>query len=238
MTRAEKRITFLDTPGHEAFSVMRARGAKLTDIAIIVVAADEGMKPQTIESINHAKAAEIPMIIAVNKMDKPGANLDLIRGQLAEQGLQPEDWGGDTVVVPVSAHTGLGIEDLLDMILLQAEILDLRANPDRAAVATVIEAHLDQKLGSVATILINTGTIHKGDTIVCAGASGKVRTLKDYKGRNIDSALPGVPVQITGLSGVVEGGDILQSVSSAELATNRAKEYNLAKNKKSIHAFE
>ena len=160
---------------------MRARGAKLTDIAIIVIAADEGMKPQTIESISHAKAAEIPMIIAVNKMDKPGANLDLIRGQLAEQGLQPEDWGGDTVVVPVSAHTGLGIEDLLDMILLQAEMLDLRANPDRAAVATVIEAHLDQKLGSVATLLVNTGTIHKGDIIVCAGASGKVRTLKDYK---------------------------------------------------------
>lgn len=129
--RADKRITFLDTPGHEAFSVMRARGAKLTDIAIIVIAADEGMKPQTIESINHAKAAEIPMIIAVNKMDKPGANLDLIRGQLAEQSLQVEEWGGSTIMVPVSAHTGLGIEDLLDMILLQAELLELKANPER-----------------------------------------------------------------------------------------------------------
>ena len=160
---------------------MRARGAKLTDIAIIVIAADEGMKPQTIESISHAKAADIPMIIAINKMDKPGANLDLIRGQLAEQGLQPEEWGGSTVIVPVSAHTGLGIEDLLDMILLQAEMLDLKANPDRPGVATVIEAHLDQKLGAVATLLINTGVIHKGDTIVCAGAFGKVRTLKDYK---------------------------------------------------------
>lgn len=159
--RGDKRITFLDTPGHEAFTIMRARGAKLTDIAVIVIAADEGMKPQTIESINHAKAAEVPMIIAVNKMDKPGANIDLIRGQLAEQGLQPEEWGGTTVMVPVSAHTGLGIEDLLDMILLQSEMLELKANPDRGAVATVVEAHLDQKLGSVATILINTGTIRK-----------------------------------------------------------------------------
>jgi len=149
---------------------MRARGAKLTDIAVIVIAADEGMKPQTIESINHAKAAEVPIIVAVNKMDKPGANLDLIRGQMAEQGLQPEEWGGTTVVVPVSAHTGLGMDDLLEMILLQAELLELKANPDRPAVATVVEAHLDQKLGSVATILINAGTIKKGDNVVCGGA--------------------------------------------------------------------
>jgi translation initiation factor IF-2 len=140
---------------------MRARGAKLTDIAVIVVAADEGMKPQTIESINHAKDAEVPIIVAINKMDKPGANIDLIKGQMAEQGLQPEDWGGNTVVCPVSAHTGLGMENLLEMILLQAEMLELKANPNRAAVATVIEAHLDQKLGSVATILINTGTLAK-----------------------------------------------------------------------------
>jgi translation initiation factor IF-2 len=236
--RNDKRITFLDTPGHEAFTIMRARGAKLTDIAVIVIAADEGMKPQTLESINHAKAAEVPIIVAVNKMDKPGANLDLIRGQLAEQGLQPEEWGGTTVVVPVSAHTGLGIEDLLDMILLQSEMLELRANPNRGWVATVIEAHLDQKLGSIATILVNTGTIRKGDNIVCAGAYGKVRTLKDYKGKNLDEAGPAVPVQITGLSQVVEGGDILQVVSSPEIATTRAKEFQLARNKKSIHAFE
>jgi len=161
VTKNDKRITFLDTPGHEAFTIMRARGAKLTDIAIIVVAADEGMKPQTIESINHAKEAGVPIIVAANKMDKPGANLDLIRGQMAEHGLQPEEWGGTTVLVGVSAHTGLGMDILLDMILLQAEMMDLKANPDRAAVATVIEAHLDQKLGSVATILINTGTINK-----------------------------------------------------------------------------
>jgi translation initiation factor IF-2 len=238
VTKNDKRITFLDTPGHEAFTIMRARGAKLTDIAVIVIAADEGMKPQTIESINHAKEAGVPIIVAANKMDKPGANLDLIRGQMAEHGLQPEDWGGDVVLVPVSAHTGLGMDTLLDMILLQAEMMELQANPDRAAVATVIEAHLDQKLGSVATILINTGTISKGDHIVCAGASGRVRTLKDYKGRNIDSALPGAPVQITGLSGVVDGGDILQAVSTPEIATTRAKEFSLARNTKSIHAFE
>jgi translation initiation factor IF-2 len=140
---------------------MRARGAKLTDIAIIVVAADEGMKPQTIESINHAKEAGVPVIVAANKMDKPGANLDLIRGQMAEQGLQPEEWGGNVVLVPVSAHTGLGIDTLIDMIILQSDMMELRANTERSAVATVIEAHLDQKLGSVATILINAGTISK-----------------------------------------------------------------------------
>jgi translation initiation factor IF-2 len=233
-----KKITFLDTPGHEAFTIMRARGAKLTDIAIIVVAADEGMKPQTVESINHAKEAGVPIIVVINKMDKPGANIDLIKWQMAEQGIQPEDWGGTTVVCPVSAHTGLGMDALLEMILLQSEMLELRANPDRAWVATVIEAHLDQKLGSVATLLINTGTLRKWDNIVCAGAYGKIRTLKDYKGRNIEEALPWVPVQITGLSEVVAGGDILQSVSSSEVATTRAKEFSLAKNTKSIHAFE
>ncbi len=238
VTRNERRITFLDTPGHEAFTIMRARGAKLTDIAVIVIAADEGMKPQTIESINHAKEAGVHIIVAANKMDKPGANLDLIRGQMAEHGLQPEDWGGTTVLVPVSAHTGLGMDTLLDMIILQADLMDLKANDTRPAVATVIEAHLDQKLGSVATILVNAGIIQKWDNIVCAGASGKVRTLKDYKWRNIDKAGPSVPVQITGLSGVVEGGDILQVVSSSESATERAKEFSLAKNTKSIHAFE
>lgn len=157
---------------------------------------------------------------------------------MAEQGLQPEDWGGETVVVPVSAHTGLGIDTLLDMIVLQAEMLELKANPDRPAIATVIEANLDVKQGSTATILVNTGTIKKSDHIVCAGASGRVRTLKDYNTKNIDEAGPSVPVQITGLSEVVEGGDILQVVSSADMATTRAKEYALAKNTKSIHAFE
>jgi translation initiation factor IF-2 len=143
--RNGRKITFLDTPGHEAFSIMRARGAKLTDIAVIVVAGDEGMKPQTIESINHAKEAKTPIIVAVNKMDKPGVNLDMIRTQMSEQGLQPEDWGGDVVMVPVSAHTGMGIETLLEMILLTTDMLELKANPDRPAVATVIESHLDSK---------------------------------------------------------------------------------------------
>lgn len=146
------------------------------------------MKPQTIESINHAKEAGVPIIVAANKMDKPGANLDLLRGQMAEHGLQPEDWGGDTVLVPVSAHTGLGMDQLLEMILLQSEMLELKVNPNRPAIATVIEASLDPKLGYVATILINAGQIQKGDNIVVAGASGKVRTLKDYRGKNIETA--------------------------------------------------
>ena len=176
---------------------MRSRGAKLTDLAVIVIAADEGMKPQTIESINHAREAGIPMIIAANKMDKPGANLDLIRGQLAEQGLQPEDWGGDTVVVPVSAHTGLGIETLLDMILLLTDMMELRAHPTRTAVGTVIESHLDPKLGPLSTVLINSGLLKKGDYITCALASGRVRTLKDYRGKNLDEAGPATPVQVS-----------------------------------------
>lgn len=176
-----KKITFLDTPGHEAFSIMRSRGARLTDLAIIVIAADEGMKPQTIESINHAKEANVPMLIAVNKMDKPGANLDLIRGQLAEQGLQPEEWGGSTVMVPVSAHTGLGIDQLLEMVILLSDMMDLKAHPSRPAVGTVIESHLDQKMGALSTVLINSGTLKKGDTIVCAGAYGRVRALRDFK---------------------------------------------------------
>ncbi|MFZ4461937.1 MAG: translation initiation factor IF-2 [Patescibacteria group bacterium] len=236
--RNGKKITFLDTPGHEAFSIMRSRGAKLTDLAVIVIAADEGMKPQTIESINHAKAANVPVVIAVNKMDKPGANLDLIRGQMAEQGLQPEDWGGDTVMVPVSAHTGLGIETLLDMIILSTDIMELKAHPTRPAVATVIESHLDQKLGSLATVLVNAGTLKKGDYVVCASAYGRVRGLKDYRGKNIDEAGPSVPVQVMGLSKVVEGGDLLQVMPDAVTAQTKAHEFELAKGNKSIHNFE
>ena len=233
-----KKIVFLDTPGHEAFTTMRARGAQVTDIAVLVVAADDSVKPQTIESISHAKAANVPMIVAINKIDKPGANIDRVKKDLADHGVLVEDWGGDVISVPVSAKQGEGITDLLEMILLQAEVLELKANPNRPAIATMIEASLDPKLGSVATILVNAGQIHKGDNIVCAGASGKVRTLKDYNTKNIEVAGPSVPVQITGLSSVVEGGDILQVVSSAEIATSRAKEFALAKNSKSIHAFE
>ncbi|MDD2565953.1 MAG: translation initiation factor IF-2 [Candidatus Gracilibacteria bacterium] len=233
-----KKITFLDTPGHEAFSIMRARGAKLTDIAIIVIAADEGMKPQTIESINHAKEAGVPIIIAINKMDKPGANVDLIKGQMSEQGLQPEDWGGDVVVVPVSAHTGLGIDTLLEMIILVSEMQDLKADPTRPAIATVIESHLDSRLGPLATVLVNAGTIKKGDCVVCAASSGRLKFIKDYRGKNIDEAGPSTPVMISGLSRVVEGGDILQVTSGVETAKQKAQEYELTKSSKSLNQFE
>ena len=233
-----KKITFLDTPGHEAFSIMRARGAKLTDLAVIVIAGDEGMKPQTIESINHAKEAWVPMIIAVNKMDKPGANVEFVYGQLAEQGLQPEKWGGDVIVVPVSAHTGLGIEDLLDMILLSTEMMELKATVDRPAIATVIESHLDAKLGPLATVLVNTGTIKKGDYVACGSASGRVRFLRDFKGKNVDRAGPSVPVLVSGMSKTVGGGDILQVVSDSLTAAAKAHEFQLVQSTKSIHNFE
>ncbi len=236
--RNGKKITFLDTPGHEAFSIMRSRGAKLTDLAVIVIAADEGMKPQTIESINHAKDAGVPIVVAVNKMDKPGANLDLVRGQLAEQGLQPEEWGGATVVVPVSAHTGLGIETLLDMILLSTDLMELKAIADRPAVGTVVESHLDPKLGPLSTVLVNAGTLRKGDYVVCAGAYGRMRALKDFRGKNVEEAGPSFPVQVVGLSGVVEGGDILQAVPNAETAAAKAHEFELLKSTKSVRNFE
>ncbi|MCP4522771.1 MAG: translation initiation factor IF-2 [Candidatus Gracilibacteria bacterium] len=228
-----KKITFLDTPGHEAFTVMRARGAKSTDIAILVVAADEGVKPQTIESINHAKEANIPVVVAINKMDKEGANPDHVKGQLSEHGLTPEDWGGDTPMVPVSAHSGFGIDDLLEIILLVAEMKELKANPNRKAIATVIESHLDVKLGPVATVLLNTGTLNKGENIVCQESYGKVKILKNHIGKNILLAGPSQPVLIVGLDKVVEGGDILQVVSSPEQARQKAIEYKeiIARNK-------
>lgn len=221
----DKKITFLDTPGHEAFTVMRARGAKSTDIAILVVAADEWVKPQTIESINHAKEADIPVVVAINKMDKEGANPDHVKGQLSEHGLVPEDWGGDTPMVPVSAHTGFGIDDLLEIILLVAEMKELKANPDRNAIATVIESHLDTKLGPVATVLLNTGSINQWDNIVCQESYGKVKVLKDHFGKNIKFAGPSQPVLIVGLDKVVEWGDVLQVVSSPDVARQKSIEY-------------
>lgn len=237
-THNGQKITFLDTPGHEAFSIMRARGAKLTDLAVIVVAADEGVKPQTIESINHAKAAEVPIIVAINKMDKAGANPDFVKGQLAEHGLHPEEWGGSTVVVPVSAHTGLGIEQLLEMIILSTEIMELKANPNRQAIGTVIESHLDPRVGALATILINTGSLKKGDYFQIGSISGRIRAMKDFKGKSLDEAGPSVPVQISGISDVVSGGDILRVAESAEVANTRAHEFSLAKGRRSIHAFD
>ncbi|MFK7780382.1 MAG: translation initiation factor IF-2, partial [Candidatus Gracilibacteria bacterium] len=219
------KITFLDTPGHEAFTVMRARGAKLTDIAILVVAADEGVKPQTIESINHAKEAGIPVIVAINKMDKEGANPDHVKGQLAEHGLTPEDWGGDTPMVPVSAISGFGIDDLLEIILLVAEMKELKANPDRAGIATIVESHLDRKLGPVATVLVNAGTIHIGDNIVCQDSYGKIKILKNYNNIGVKLVTPGEPALIVGLDKVVDGGSFLQAVKSVELAKHKTEEY-------------
>jgi len=221
------KITFLDTPGHEAFTIMRARWARSTDIAILVVAADEWVKPQTIESINHAKEAWIPVIVAINKMDKQWANPDHVKWQLAENWLTAEDWWGDIPMIPVSAHTGFGIDDLLEIILLTAEMQELKANPDRAWIATVIESHLDNKLGPVSTVLINTWTIHMTDNIVCQDSFWKIKVLKNYLNQSIKLAKPGEPVLIVWLDKVVDGWDILQSVNSVELAKQKAEEYKV-----------
>jgi len=217
-----KKITFLDTPGHAAFTAMRARGAKATDIAILVVAADEGVKPQTIEAINHATDAKIPIIVAINKIDKPGANPEKVKGELAEHGLQAEDWGGTTIMVPVSAITGEGIGKLLEMIILVAEIENLKANPNRDAVATVIESHLDKNLGPIATVLINTGTLRIMDNVVVGTTYGRIKVMKDHTGKNIKSAEPSTPVLIAGLSKTPKSGDILQVVKNEKTSRLRA----------------
>ena len=203
----DKLITFLDTPGHAAFTEMRARGANITDITVLVVAADDGVMPQTIEAINHAKAAGTPIIVVVNKIDKPGANTDHVTEQLTEYGLIPEDWGGDTIYVKVSAKFGKNIDELLDMILLQAEVMELKANPDQNAAGAVVEARLDQGKGSVATLLVQQGTLHVGDPIVVGDTFGRVRTMTNENGRRIKDATPSTPVEITGLNGVPEAGD-------------------------------
>lgn len=215
-------IVFLDTPGHEAFTTMRSRGASITDITILVVAADDGVMPQTIEAISHAKAAEVPIIVAINKMDKPEANLDRVYQELAEHGLMPEEWGGDTITVPVSAKTKSGIDDLLEMVLMVAEMQELKANPDRNAVATVIEAKLDVGRGPVASVLIQKGTLNIGDVILSGIASGKVRAMFDDKGKPIKSAGPSIPVQILGLSEVPESGDQLYEVEDEKTARDYA----------------
>ena len=204
---SDKLITFLDTPGHAAFTEMRARGANITDITVLVVAADDGVMPQTIEAINHAKAAGTPIIVVVNKIDKPGANPDHVTEQLTEYGLIPEDWGGDTIYVKVSAKFGKNIDELLDMILLQAEVMELKANPDQNAAGAVVEARLDQGKGSVATLLVQQGTLHVGDPIVVGDTFGRVRTMTNENGRRIKDATPSTPVEITGLNGVPEAGD-------------------------------
>ena len=220
-----RKIVFLDTPGHEAFTTMRARGAQVTDIAVLVVAADDGVMPQTVESISHAKAANVPIIVAINKMDKPGANPDRVKQELTEHGILVEDWGGDVISVPVSAKKGEGITDLLEMILLQADVLELRANPDRLASGTVIEARLDKAKGPVATLLVSNGTLKTGQSVVAGTTSGKIRVMTDDKGKAIRKAGPATAVEILGLSDVPAAGDVFNAVrddkTAREIAQNR-----------------
>ncbi|MBQ3494829.1 MAG: translation initiation factor IF-2, partial [Clostridia bacterium] len=202
-----EKITFIDTPGHAAFTAMRARGAEVTDVAILVVAADDGIMPQTIEAINHIKAANVPMIVAINKMDKPEANPDRIKQQLAENGVLPEEWGGDTILVPISAKKGVGIDKLLETVLLVAEMQELKANPQTTAVGTVIEAELDKNRGPIATVLIQSGTLKVGDSIMSGISFGKVRAMFDENGKAVKSAGPSTPVAVLGLDSVPNSGD-------------------------------
>ncbi|HCI03847.1 TPA: translation initiation factor IF-2, partial [Candidatus Peribacteria bacterium] len=230
-------ITFLDTPGHEAFTAMRARGAQVTDVAVIVVAADEGVKPTTVEAINHAKDAGVPILVAMNKMDREGADPDRVKGELAQHELQPEDWGGKVPVVQCSAKNDQGISDLLDSIVLVAEMNEFKANPNRSAVATVIESHLDPSLGPLATVIINAGTLHKGDSFVCGRKVGKVRTMTDAHNKTQEDVKPSGAVRVSGLARVTEVGDILQVVASeqeAKILVQEVKEQHARKKKGSF----
>lgn len=218
-----EKLTFLDTPGHEAFTAMRARGAQVTDVVILVVAADDGIMPQTKEAISHCKAAEVPMIVAINKIDRPGANIDRVKQELTEYELVAEDWGGDTICVPVSAKTGENIEQLLEMVLLTAEMAELKADPKRKAKGTVIEAKLDKGRGPVATLLIQNGTLHVGDSILVGSTYGRIRAMFDDKGKAIKSAGPSIPVEILGLSEVPSAGDRFAVVKDEKTARNMAE---------------
>ena len=225
-----EKITFLDTPGHEAFTAMRMRGASSTDIAILVVAADDGVMPQTVEAINHAKAAGIEIIVAINKIDKPSANIERVKQELTEYELIPEDWGGSTIFVPVSAHTKEGIPELLEMVLLTAEVMELKANPNRAARGLVIEAELDKGKGSVATVLVQKGTLHVGDAIAAGSAHGRVRAMMDDKGRRVKEAGPSQPVEILGLNDVPNAGEVFVGCDSEKDARSFAETF-IAQNK-------
>ena len=218
-----EKITFLDTPGHEAFTAMRARGAQITDIVILVVAADDGIMPQTVEAINHCKAASVPMIVAINKIDRPGANIDKVKQELTEHGLVAEDWGGDTICVPVSAHTKEGIDTLLEMILITAEMLELKANTKRHAKGTVIEGKLDKGRGPLATLLVQNGTLHTGDSIIVGSTYGRIRAMFDDKGKKIKTAGPSIPVEILGLSDVPSAGDRFNVIKDEKTARNMAE---------------
>ncbi|MDU5922632.1 MAG: translation initiation factor IF-2 [Finegoldia magna] len=219
----DKKIVFLDTPGHEAFTAMRSRGAQVTDVSILVVAADDGVMPQTVEAINHSKAAGVPIIVAVNKIDKENANIERVKTELAENGLVPEDWGGDTVLVPVSARTGEGIDDLLEMILMVAEMEELKANPNRLAVGTVIEAQLDKGRGPTATILVQKGTLKHSDMVFSGQASGRIRAMFNDQGKQVKKAGPSTPVLILGLNEVPEAGDMIYAVKDEKEARNYAQ---------------
>ena len=218
-----RKISFLDTPGHEAFTEMRMRGAQSTDIAILVVAADDGVMPQTVEAINHAKAADIPIVVAINKIDKEVADPNRVKQELMEHGLVSEEWGGDTIMVPVSAHTGEGIEELLEMVLLVAEMRELKANPNRNAVGIIVEAQLDKARGAVATVLVQKGTLHAGDYVVTGSSSGRIRAMFNSLGESIDEATPSMPAQILGLSDVAEAGDMIYAVDDEKLAREFAQ---------------
>lgn len=229
-----EKITFLDTPGHEAFTAMRARGAQVTDIAILVVAADDGVMPQTIEAIDHAKAAEVPIIVAINKIDKPDANPDIVKQELTQYGLVSEEWGGDTIMVPVSAKQGTGINELLEMILLVAEVAELKANPNRSAKGKVIEAKLDKSRGATATLLVQNGSLNLGDFIIAGTTQGKIRAMFDHLGKSIKIAGPSVPVEILGLTDVPESGDEFIVVNNEKLAKQVAEQRQQEKHLKEI----
>lgn len=218
-----EKIVFLDTPGHEAFTAMRSRGAQVTDLAVLVVAADDGVMPQTIEAINHAKAADVPIIVAINKMDKEDANVERVKQELADNGLMPDDWGGDAICVPVSARTGAGIDDLLEMIVTVSEMEELKANPNRRAIGTIIEAQLDKGRGPTASVLIQKGTLKEGDVVVSGIASGRVRAMFDDRGKNIKKAGPSIPVLVLGLSDVPEAGDLIYAVKDEKTARSYAE---------------
>ena len=233
-----KPITFLDTPGHEAFTSMRARGANMTDIAVLVVAADDGIMPQTVESINHAKAANVKLIVAMNKMDKPTANPERVMEGLTKYGIITEDWGGDVACIPVSALTGMGINDLLERIALEAEVMELKANPNRRAKGAVVEARLDKGQGPIATILVQNGTLHSGDVIIAGTAVGRVRTMRSDKGILLNDAGPSTPVEITGLTAVPEAGDLFEAVEDERLARELAEQRIAAAKEKQFSAFQ
>ena len=230
-------ITFLDTPGHEAFTSMRARGANMTDIAVLVVAADDGIMPQTIESINHAKAANVKLIVAINKMDKPTANPERVKEQLTKYEIVPEDWGGDVACIPVSAVTGMGISDLLERIVLEAEVMELKANPSRRGKGAVVEARLDKGQGPIATLLVQNGTLHKGDCLIAGTAVGRVRTMRNDKGQEITEAGPSTPVEITGLTEVPEAGELFEAVEDERLARELADKRTTEAKEKQFAAY-